>query len=86
MRLATIKPPGMDHAVAAQVVDGLAVAFPAPWTVEQLLSVDAAGAHLGQPGYETDLLYIAGLIALVIGGSGPLSLDGMIARRLYGKR
>jgi len=41
----------------------------------KLLSVTAAGAHFGQPGYETDLLYLAGLAALVVGGSGPLALD-----------
>jgi putative oxidoreductase len=46
----------------------------------KLLSVDAAGAHFGQPGYETDLLYIAAILALVIGGSGPLSLDGLFGR------
>jgi putative oxidoreductase len=41
----------------------------------KLLSVDAAGAHFGQPGYETDLLYLASLVALVLGGSGPWALD-----------
>ena len=41
----------------------------------KLLSVTAAGAHFGQPGYETDLLYLAGLAALVVGGSGPLALE-----------
>jgi putative oxidoreductase len=41
----------------------------------KLQSVTAAGAHFGQPGYETDLLYLAGLVALVLGGSGPLSID-----------
>lgn len=40
----------------------------------KLLSVDAMGAHFGQPGYETDLLYLAGLVALVLGGPGPLTL------------
>ena len=34
-----------------------------------------AGPHFGQPGYETDLLYLAGLLALVIGGAGPWSWD-----------
>ena len=47
----------------------------------KLLSYDAAGAHFGQPGYETDLLYIAGLLALCVGGGGPLSLDGDLASR-----
>jgi putative oxidoreductase len=41
----------------------------------KLLSVDAAGAHFGPPGYETNLLYLAALVALVLGGSGPLALD-----------
>lgn len=42
----------------------------------KLQSVTAAGAHFGQPGYETDLLYLAGLAALVIAGPGPLALLG----------
>jgi hypothetical protein len=37
--------------------------------------VTAAGAHFGQPGYETELLYLAGLAALIWGGSGPFALD-----------
>jgi len=41
----------------------------------KLMSYDASGAHFGQPGYETDLLYAAGLIALCIGGAGPWALD-----------
>ncbi len=44
----------------------------------KLISYDAAGAHFGQPGYETDLLYIAGLLALCIGGPGPFSVDGYL--------
>jgi putative oxidoreductase len=31
----------------------------------KLQSFDATGAHFGQPGYETDLLYLAGLLARV---------------------
>src|SRR5215471_17629938 len=47
----------------------------------KLLSYDAMGAHFGQPGYETDLLYIAGLLALCVGGAGPLSLDSHLSAR-----
>jgi putative oxidoreductase len=47
----------------------------------KLLSYDAAGAHFGQPGYETDLLYLASLLALCLGGPGPLSLDGHLTAR-----
>jgi putative oxidoreductase len=47
----------------------------------KLQSVTTAGAHFGQPGYETDLLYLACLAALVLGGSGPFALDRLWRRR-----
>lgn len=47
----------------------------------KLQSFDASGAHFGQPVYETDLLYLAGLVALCIGGAGPLSIDGLLQKR-----
>ena len=46
----------------------------------KLEAVTAAGAHFGQPGYETDLLYMACLIALILGGPGPFALDGWLGR------
>jgi putative oxidoreductase len=52
----------------------------------KLLSYDAMGAHFGQPGYETDLLYVAGLVALCLGGAGPLSLDGYLNARIATRR
>jgi putative oxidoreductase len=47
----------------------------------KLQAFDAAGAHFGQPGYETDLLYVAGLLALCIAGAGPFSIDRLIGAR-----
>jgi putative oxidoreductase len=47
----------------------------------KLIAVTAAGAQFGQPGYECDLLYLACLAALVLGGSGPWAIDGVINRR-----
>lgn len=47
----------------------------------KLMSYASDKAHFGQPGYETDLLYCACLVALCIGGAGPLSLDSWIARK-----
>ena len=47
----------------------------------KLPSITAAGAQFGQPGYETDLLYLACLAALVLGGSGPLAIDGLFRKR-----
>jgi hypothetical protein len=52
----------------------------------KLESVTAAGAHFGQPGYETDLLYLAALVALVLGGSGPFALDRYLFRSWAGHR
>src|SRR6516162_3994028 len=46
-----------------------------------LQAVTAAGAQFGPPGFETDLLYLACLAALVLGGSGPLAIDGLLAKR-----
>jgi putative oxidoreductase len=59
----------------------ITVHLPNGFSSIKLQSVDAAGAHFGQPGYETDLLYLAGLAALALGGAGPLSLDVAILRR-----
>ena len=47
----------------------------------KLLAVTAAGAQFGPPGLETDLLYLACLATLVIGGSGPLAIDGLIGKQ-----
>jgi putative oxidoreductase len=52
----------------------------------KLMSVDVAGAHFGQPGYETSLLYLAGLVALVLGGHGPWALDPLLLRHLKAKQ
>lgn len=39
------------------------------------------GPQFGPPGYEINLLYIAGLVALILGGPGPLSIDSFRKRR-----
>ena len=39
------------------------------------------GPKFGPPGYEINLLYIAGLVALFLGGAGPLSIDALRKRR-----
>lgn len=60
----------------------LTVHLPNGFSSIKLLSVTAEGVYFGQPGYETDLLYLAGLMALVMGGSGRWSIDGWLVRRL----
>lgn len=47
----------------------------------KLLAVTATGAQFGPPGYETNLLYLACLGALVLGGPGPMAIDGLIKKR-----
>jgi len=46
----------------------------------KLLAVTATGAKFGPVGYEVILLYIACLAVLVLGGSGPLAIDGVIRK------
>jgi putative oxidoreductase len=47
----------------------------------KIKAVTAAGAQFGPPGYEVDLLYLACLAALVLGGPGPLAVDGLFRNR-----
>ncbi|GLQ87741.1 DoxX family protein [Dyella flagellata] len=70
--------------IVVLLVATLTVHLPNGFSSIKLLSYDAAGAHFGQPGYETDMLYLAGLLALCVGGAGPLSLDGWLSKRRKG--
>jgi putative oxidoreductase len=47
----------------------------------KLQAVTASGAQFGPPGYETDLLYLACLAALVLSGPGPFAIDDLLAKR-----
>ena len=47
----------------------------------KLMAITPSGARFGPPGYECDLLYLACLAALVIGGSGPFALDSLVTVR-----
>lgn len=46
----------------------------------KLQAVTDAGVQFGKPGYEVDLLYLACLASLVLGGSGPLAVDGLLVK------
>lgn len=68
--------------IVVLVVAIFTVHLPNGFSSIKLRAFDAVtGAHFGQPGYETDLLYIAGLLALCIAGAGPFSVDGMLRKR-----
>jgi putative oxidoreductase len=45
----------------------------------KLLAATPAGAQFGPPGYEVNLLYLACLEALVLGGAGPFAIENSLA-------
>jgi putative oxidoreductase len=45
------------------------------------IGLTADGPQFGPPGYEVNLLYVAGLLALILGGAGAFSIDRLLARR-----
>jgi putative oxidoreductase len=52
----------------------------------KLQAITPTGAHFGEPGYETDLLYLACLLALVFGGCGPFAVDNWLLRKIDAAR
>ena len=66
---------------AVLLVAMITVHLPYGFSSIKLQAVTAAGAQFGPPGFETDLLYLACLAALVLGGSGPLAVEGLLAKR-----
>jgi putative oxidoreductase len=57
----------------------MTVHLPYGFTSIKLRAVTAAGPQFGPPGYETNLLYIAALATLVLGGSGPLAVGARLS-------
>src|SRR5256885_1371600 len=66
---------------AVLLVATITVHLPYGFSSIKLQGVTAAGAQFGPPGFETDLLYLACLVALAFGGSGPLAIEGLLAKR-----
>jgi len=52
----------------------------------KLVEVTANGTRFGPVGYEIILLYLAGLVALAIGGAGRLSVDRWILTRRFPRK
>jgi hypothetical protein len=71
---------GKRHAQGKQFDVAVTVHIPYGFSSIKLQSVTAAGPQFGPPGYETDLLYLAALAALVMGGTGPFALDQLLER------
>jgi putative oxidoreductase len=59
----------------------LSVHLPYGFSSIKLLSVASGRAQFGPPGYEVDLLYLACLAALVVGGSGPVAIDRYVRKK-----
>jgi putative oxidoreductase len=67
--------------IVVLLVATFTVHLPNGFSSIKLQSYDSTGAHFGQPGYETDSLYLASLLALCVGGAGPLSVDRYLRSR-----
>jgi putative oxidoreductase len=65
---------------AILLVAAVTVHLPYGFSSIKLQSVTSDGPQFGKPGYETDLLYLACLATLVLGGPGPFAVDGLLAR------
>ena len=46
-----------------------------------MIGLTQDGPQFGPPGYEVNLLYIAGLLSLILGGAGALSVDRLLERK-----
>jgi putative oxidoreductase len=66
---------------AVLLVAMLTVHLPYGFSSIKLLSVMSGRAQFGPPGYELDLLYLACLAALVLGGSGPMAIDHYLRKK-----
>src|SRR5262244_4133897 len=71
---------------AVLLVAMITVHLPYGFSAIKLQAVTAAGVQFGPPGFETNLLYLACLATLVLGGSGPLAIEGLLAKRRAGER
>ena len=81
MLLGALVPLASIPMAAVLLVATITVHLPYGFSSIKLQAVTAAGAQFGPPGFETDLLYLACLAALVLGGSGPLAIDSLLAKR-----
>src|ERR1700752_2350346 len=66
---------------AVLLVAMLTVHLPYGFSSIKLLSVTSGQAQFGPPGYELDLLYLACLAALILGGSGPMAIDRFFKKK-----
>ena len=75
--VAVVSVPLIDMMLVAMFTVNLRYGFSAINTI----GLTADGPLFGPPGIEVNLLYIAGLLALILVGAGPFSIDRLLARR-----
>ena len=68
--------------MAILIVAAITVHWPYGFSSIKLQSFIDGRAQFGQPGYETDLLYLVCLVALIVGGAGPYAVDNWLARKM----
>jgi hypothetical protein len=78
--------PDQHSAATILAVAAITVHWPHGFSSIKLQAVTQAGPQFGPPGYETNPLDLAALATLVLGGSGPWSIDVLIARRSHRAR
>ena len=66
-------------AVMATAIFGVHLRY--GFSAVRLLALTASGAQFGPVGYELNLVYLAGLLTLALGGAGPLSVDRWLQAR-----
>lgn len=57
------------------------VHLPAGFSFLHIVGMTENGPQFGMPGYEVNLLYLAGLLTLLVGGPGAYSVDAWIGSR-----
>lgn len=62
--------------IASMLVAMFSVQWPFGFSSVNTIGLTSSGPVFGPPGYEINLLYIAGLVALAVLGGGPGSLGG----------
>lgn len=65
--------------IGVMVVALFTVHLGAGFSFMNVIGMGEAGPQFGIPGFEINLLYIAGLSALLLGGAGALSVDRLLA-------
>ena len=58
----------------------ITVQFKFGYSSVNTIGLTSQGPKFGPPGYEINLLYMAGLVSLMITGAGAFSVDGLVAR------